>query len=258
MEPIKVIVFSSQPYSPYILNVLKKAKSIKIVKIIEDKKQLDNLNLKETKADVGILAAFGAILQTELLSWPEKGILNIHPSLLPKYRGPSPIQTAFINGDETTGVSIIKLDEQIDHGPIIKQEEVKITENDNSRSLYQKLFTKGAQMIVEILPEYMEGKIKPQVQDHREATYTQKLTKEKGQIDWEKDDQYNQRFINAMHPWPGAWTPIEIKNITKRLKIIKSHLKNNKLAIDKVQLEGKNPVSFKQFQEGYPDAKIKS
>lgn len=257
MKPIKVIVFSSQPYSPYVLDVLKKAKEIEIVKVIEDKKQLDDLNLKETKADVGILAAFGAILQTELLSWPEKGILNIHPSLLPKYRGPSPIQTALVNGDKTTGVSIIKLDEQIDHGPIIGQEKTGINENDNSQSLYQKLFTKGAQMIVELLPDYVQGKFKPQPQNHQEATYTQKLTKDSGQIDWQKDNQYNERLINAMYPWPGAWTDIKIKNETKRLKILKSHLEGKNLIIDQVQLEGKKPVSFKQFKEGYPKTKIR-
>ncbi len=258
MKPIKVIVFSSKPYSPFVLKALKQAKNIKIIKVVEDRKQLEGLNSKETKVDVGIVAAFGVILKPNLLKLPLKGILNIHPSLLPQYRGSSPIQTAILSGDNETGVTIIKMDEQIDHGLIVKQTKAKISKDDTNQTLYQKLFTKGAKMIIELLPDYLEGKIKPEPQKHQEATYTQKLTKDSGQIDWQKDNQYNERFLRAMSPWPGAWTNIKIKNENKRLKILKSHLEGKNLIIDQVQLEGKKQVSFKQFKEGYPEVSLKN
>ena len=216
------------------------------------------------RPDVGVIAS-GPILSSKTLSWPQKGFLNIHPSLLPKYRGPSPGQTAILNGDQKTGVTIIKLVKKVDAGPILHQTTEPIKPDDTSQSLYQRLFTQGAEALIKILPDYLEGKIKLREQDHTQAAYTQKLTRESGRINWQKSAEYNERFVRAMFPWPGAWTNVSLdggpavggdsSKVTyglKRLKILKAHLKNKKLVLDQVQLEGKKPVTWKQFCEGHP------
>jgi methionyl-tRNA formyltransferase len=184
------------------------------------------------------------------------GLLNLHPSLLPKYRGPTPVPTAILAGEKETGLTIIKVDEQIDHGPIVIQFKEEIGNHETSDDLLKRLFTKGAQELILLLPDYLEGKIELEEQKHLKATLTQKLTKESGKIDWAKPVDYQERFVRAMSPWPEAWTEIKINQETKRLKILKAHLEEEKLVLDEVQLEGKNPVSFKQFQEGYPQVKI--
>jgi methionyl-tRNA formyltransferase len=244
VKKIKIIFFGSDQYSQIVLNHLQEDQRWQIVK-----------NLKE-KPDVGILASYGKILTKEELKKPKHGILNIHPSLLPKYRGPTPVPTAILNGDQETGVTIFKIDEKIDHGPIISQFKEEIRPDDNADELLKRLFTAGAQVLTTILPAYLEGKIKPREQDDSQATYTKKLTREDGKINWQEPPAKIERKIRTFYPWPGTWTEVKIKGEKKRLKILKAHLEGNKLILDQVQLEGKNPVSYKQFQEGYPKAAI--
>ena len=241
MKKTKIIFFGSDQYSQIVLQKLQKDKRWQIVKSLEE------------KPDVGVLASYGRILKKEELNKPKHGILNLHPSLLPKYRGPSPVQTALLNCEQKTGLTIIKMDEKIDHGPIVSQFKEEIRPDDTTTSLYQRLFTAGAQVLNTILPVYLEGKIEMRKQDESQTTKTKKLTREDGKIDWKKTAVFNERFIRAMHPWPGAWTEIKIKGKEKRLKIIQAHLEGNKLIFDQVQLEGKKPVTWKQFQEGYPN-----
>jgi len=213
---------------------------------------------KKLKADVGILAWYGKILPKEILEIPKHGVLNVHPSLLPKYRGPSPVQAAILNGDKKAGVTIFKMDEQMDHGPILVQFKEEIKPDDTSQSLYERLFTVGGQSLATILPSYLEGKIKLRKQNHKMATYTRLLNRDSGKICWQDKDKVIERFIRAMHPWPGAWTRVKIpgKRKPKRLKILKAHLERGKLVLDQVQLEGKKPVTYSQFQAGYPSARI--
>lgn len=213
---------------------------------------------KNLKADVGILAWYGKMLPKEILALPKHGVLNVHPSLLPRYRGPSPVQTAIFNGDKQTGVTIFKMDEQMDHGPILAQFKEEIKPDDTAESLYERLFTLGGQALISILPAYLKGKIAPRQQDHPKATYTRRLTRDSGKIDWKTPDAEIERFIRAMHPWPGSWTRVKIPEYreTRRLKILKAHLEKGQLVLDAVQLEGKKPVTWKQFQQGYPKAKI--
>jgi len=112
-------------------------------------------------------------------------------------------------------------------------------------------------VLTTILPVYLEGKIELRKQNDSQATFTKKLTRNDGKIDWKKSDVYKERFIRAMYPYPGAWTEVGLKEKgKKRLKILEAHLEANKLVLDKVQLEGKKPVAWKQFQEGYPEAKV--
>jgi len=255
----KIIFFGSDKYASIVLDSLKQDRHFEIIQVVTNQKDLEKVRLIKPQPDVGVLASFGAIIPKPLLNFPQKGILNIHPSLLPKYRGPSPVQAAILAGDRQTGVTIIKIDEKIDHGPIVSQFTENIQPDDTAETLYQRLFTQGVEVLKTILPAYLEGRIELRQQDHSQATYTQKLTRDDGKMDWQKPADYNERFIRAMSPWPGAWTEIQLKPTNaslRRLKILKAHLKNNKLILDHVQLEGKNPVTFKQFQEGYPEAKI--
>ena len=244
------------------------------------------------QADLGILASYSQIIPMSVIKAFPHGILNIHPSLLPKYRGSSPVQAAILNGDNQTGVSIIKLDEKLDHGPIVTQFKEEILADDTSETLRNRLFEKSAQVLVELLPAYMQGKIHPKVQNEKEASITTQIKKEDGYIPqetlraaligktpakpWEIKFIKNfsviptphtiNCFTRAMTPWPGAWTFVRLSNAqgqeTKRLKILKVHTeeipstKNNKLILDEIQLEGKNKVSWKQFSEGYPTNSI--
>jgi len=254
----QIVFFGSDKYGSLVLEVLKKNPSLEIVKIIQTKDDLNDLESLE-RPDLGIIASFGALIPEKIISWPKMGLLNLHPSLLPKYRGPTPIPTAILNGEKETGLTIIKIDKEIDHGPIIHQFKEAINSDKTSDDLLKRLFKTGAEVLVTLLPDYLEGKIKLQEQDHKKATFTEKLTKESGYIDWTKPADYQQRFMQAMSPWPGAWGEIKLRKgdkENKRLKILKTHLEKQKLVLDLVQLEGKKPVTWKQFLEGYPQAKI--
>jgi methionyl-tRNA formyltransferase len=230
-------------------------------------------------ADIGILAAYGEIIPNSVIDRFRFGILNIHPSLLPKYRGASPVQAALVAGDSATGVSIIKLDEQLDHGPIISQFEEEILSDDTTETLRRRLFARASEVLVALIKPYMSGKITPREQNHAKATFTRQLkkadgfisakyldlsfqgktSKSKWKIPFVKDfslvpsanSLYN--FIRAMQPWPIAWTNVRL-NQEKRLKLLNSHLDEQKLILDEVQLEGKNPVSYSQFRQAYPES----
>src|SRR3989344_7514009 len=144
-------------------------------------KQLANLN-----ASIGILADFGLLVQEKILNTFPKGIINIHPSLLPKYRGPTPVQTTIYNGEKETGVSIIKLDNKIDHGPILGQEKEEILPLDTAQSLYERLFRKGGEMLPNIINKYLNGSLNPIAQNHKNATFTKHLSRQDGFIDINK------------------------------------------------------------------------
>lgn len=198
--------------------------------------------------DLGILASYGQIISKDVIDTFSQGILVIHPSLLPKYRGASPIQAAIANGDAETGLSVLKMDEKMDHGPIVSQFKEDILPTDTFESLRTKIFDKAADFTAELIPFYVKQKAKPKEQNHIEATYTKILTKQDGFVDLTKVDPAEvERKLRAYTPWPGIWT---IHN-EKRLKIINAHLEDGKLVLDEVQLEGKNPVTWKQFKEAY-------
>ena len=209
------------------------------------------------EADLGVCAAYGKIIPGNIIKQFKFGILNIHPSLLPKYRGASPINEAIKNGDIETGVTIIKMDEKMDHGPIVTFFKEEITTNDTTDSLRQRLFERSADVLTQLIPPYVSGKVKPKDQNHDDATFTKTLTREDGLIDLkEKTPEEIERFLRAMHPWPGVWTYIKLdKNEgKKRLKILEAHIEEGKLIPEIVQLEGKNKVPWNQFKEGYPNS----
>lgn len=241
MSMITVNFFTSAKHTKPVIEVLKEAKNIRLLNIY---KKLNKIE----KADVFIVADFGEILPKKVLEIPKHSSLCLHPSLLPKYRGASPVQFAIMNGKKETGATIFKMDKKIDHGPIIAQFKEKIRDDDTAETLYARLFKAGAEVLVTILPAWVEGRIKPRVQNHSKATYAPRLKKEDGKIDWQNSDQEIEGFIRAMTPWPGAWTMID----SKRLKILKAHLEGGKLVINQVQLEGKKPITWKQFLAGHP------
>lgn len=215
----------------------------------------DFKKIKELKPDLVIVASYGKVIPKKILEIPKHGCLNIHPSFLPKYRGPSPIQTTILNGDKKTGVTIILMDEKIDHGPILVQQEWEIP---NSKITYpelsQKLAQLGIKLLIQTIPKWIRGEIKPKSQDHSKATHTKILKREDGKIDWSEPAQEIERQIRAFNPWPGTFTFIKHKNKTLRIKVLEADIsKDNKLIIKKLQPEGKKAMSFEEFKRGYHD-----
>lgn len=205
--------------------------------------------LRSLKPDLGIIAAYGRIIPKEVLDIPKHGIINLHPSLLPKYRGASPIQSAILIGEKETGVTIILLDEELDHGPILAQEKLLIANDDTSLSLTEKLGKLGAKLLIDVAPKWISGKIKPRRQDHKKATFTKIFKKEDGYIDSKNppDPEKFQRMIRAFYRWPGVYTKLRMEN--GEWKIVKF------LPGNLIQPEGKKPMDAKTFLNGYPEAR---
>lgn len=162
--------------------------------------------LKEIAPDVIVVVAYGQILKKEVLEIPPKGCVNLHPSLLPKYRGPAPIQWAIINGERETGVTVMFLDEGEDTGDIIAQKRVKIEDDDTAETLYDRLSLIGAQLLIDVLRDMDRGEVSGRAQDHSQATYAPKLRKEDGHIDWTADSVRIYNLIRGTKPWPGAYS----------------------------------------------------
>lgn len=196
-------------------------------------------SIKKLNPNLLVLAAYGQIVPKELLDIPSQGSLNVHPSLLPKYRGASPIQTAFLNQEKETGVTIIKMSEKVDSGEILAQIKVPIHSLDNYQTLSIKLANLGGNLIRQLLSMWMEGEIKAHPQDETLASITPMIKKEDGFIDWKKPPKNLEAMIRAYYPWPGVWT--EFKG--KILKFLPGGL---------VQLEGKSPVKLEVFRQGHP------
>ncbi len=228
--------------------------------------------LKNLKPDLAIVAAYGKILPKEILEIPKHGFINVHGSLLPKYRGASPIQSAVLNGDKETGITIMKIDKEIDHGSIISNVKIQISNDDTFESLSQKLAISGADLLIKIIPDYIFGKIKSIKQDHSKATYTKIIKKEDGKIDWSKSAEEIERMTRAFYPWPTVYTFVNLKKLLKILeagvlndgnkKTGEVFLKNNELAVQcgkniltikKLQLEGGKVLSAKEFLNGHKD-----
>ncbi len=167
-------------------------------------------------ADVFVVSSYGMILPTEIIELPKLKTLNTHPSALPRYRGPTPIQAALLNGDAQTGTSIIILDEDVDHGPLLGQKIVDISPDDNYFTLEDRLAKASADLLLEALADYQAGKITPLPQDDSQATFTKIITKEDGRINWEQSAEQIYNQFRAFYVWPGIWTTWR----GKKLKIL--------------------------------------
>ena len=182
-------------------------------------------SLSAISSSLGLVASYGKIIPQWLIEKFPRGLLNIHPSLLPQYRGPSPIQSALLNGETETGVSVMLIDAEMDHGPILAAEKTTIDSSEYNIQLSGRLFKIGGELLVRVLPDYLTGKLIPQPQDHSQATFTRKFTPEDGKIDWQKSAReiYNQ--IRALNPEPGTFTLLNSRSDNNRvdLKYFKNH-----------------------------------
>jgi methionyl-tRNA formyltransferase len=225
--------------------------------------------------DLIIVIAYAQIIPPSILELPKFGCINIHASLLPKYRGAACIQAAILNGDTETGLSIIKMDKGLDTGPIIYQEKININKDDTTGIVFTKLATMSGQILPTIIKKYISEELKPKAQDNDRATYVGMLKKSNGKIDWHKTANEIERFIRAMHPWPGANSTVNYQLQITNLKIISTEhsvlginhhkpgtlfVDNNKLCVQcgkdalvikQLQLEGKKDLTDKEFLNGH-------
>lgn len=226
--------------------------------------------LREEAPDLIVVAAFGQILSQEILNLPRYGCVNVHASLLPRYRGAAPIQWAVINGEEKSGVTIMQMDAGLDTGDILLQEEIILDPKETGESLYEKTAKLGGELLVKALPMIEQGTLKPVKQDESESTYASMLRKEMGNIDWKMPAAKIERLVRGLNSWPGAYTFLG----GKMLKIWGSSVKEQEaqgepgtvagtdrkaifvncgegvLALEEVQFEGKKRMSAQAFLLG--------
>ncbi len=175
-------------------------------------------DLKTHPADVAVVASFGQIIPQRVIDLYPHGMINVHGSILPKYRGASPIAAAILNGDRETGVTIMKMDALMDHGPTLATAAEPIQEEDTTPTLEKRLATLGAKILPDVLFDDLTGKLTPQEQDHAAATSVKLLSRENGKIDWHKPAHEIERQVRAYAPWPGTYTTLN----GKRLKIMRA------------------------------------
>ena len=226
-------------------------------------------------ADLAVVSSYGILIPVDIMDLFKFGCVNIHPSILPKYRGPSPVVAAILNGDSITGVSIMSLDKGMDTGPILAQKEIPITTKYTTPDLTSKLFHIGSELLIETLPKLLNGAIKYQHQNNSKSTYTNFLRKEDGNINWTNPANQIANQIRAYIPWPGTytyWKGQQLKILSaetddkfvgdqKPGQVLTSINKNiipvvtskGLLLVDKLQMEGKNPLEAKEFLQGYPE-----
>jgi len=248
------------------------------VKVLKPEKVKDNAEfnqeMQNIAAELFVVVSYGQILPAEIINMPKYKSINVHFSLLPKYRGPSPIQSAILNGEKETGTSIFILDEQVDHGPVLAQKPMAIDGDDNSISLSQKLAFASAELIIPTIDGYTSGTIIAKPQDDSQATHTEHIDKAHGKVDWNKtaSEIYNQ--FRAFYPWPGIWTKWdnrilkitdcaihrinesdESTNVYESGKILEGGVvacgQSTFLQINTLQLEGKNETKILDFLNGY-------
>jgi methionyl-tRNA formyltransferase len=235
--------------------------------------------IKKLSPDLIILAAYGQIIPEAILTIPKYGSINVHPSLLPLWRGASPIQYAILNGDKKTGVSIMRMTAGLDEGPIILQEEMVLTGQEYFSELHDKLAEMASELLNKAISNIFSGQVSLQLQDNSLASYSKILTKEDGRINWQKPAQAIERQIRALAVWPSSYTFFNDKGKSKRIKIIEAethksidgkeysigqvlNLSPDKigvqcgqdlLVINKLQVEGKQEITIADFLRGYPN-----
>ena len=226
-------------------------------------------------ADLYIVAAYGKIIPKQILEIPKFCALVLHPSLLPRWRGPSPVQFSILNGDEVAGVTIMKMDELMDHGPIVAQRVVCDIDRKSFTELNPILWEAGTKLLMETLPKWIDGEITGIEQDDASATFSKMLKRDDGRIDWKKPASEIERMIRAFNPWPGTWTLLPTKDKIMRVKIEKGDAEDEEIlegspgylrivddrpliktgrgsiALKEVTLEGKKTLDAPSFLRGY-------
>ncbi len=221
--------------------------------------------IKSLNLDLAIVVAYGQILPQNILNLSKNGFINLHASLLPNWRGAAPIQRSIISMDKITGISVMKINEKLDEGPVMNSYQIKILENENASSLSQRLSELAKKIIIQNIEEIFKNKAKFNNQDHTRATYAKKILKSEGEINWDDHSNKIVAKINALYPTPGAWFIFK----KKRYKVLEAkHSKKigaagevlddeltiscgtNSIKILKIQKEGKNPQKTKDFLLG--------
>jgi len=257
---------------------IKKVSGVLGIPVIEPETLRNNNiteKIRDLKPDICVVVSYGKIIPKEILEIPRLGFVNIHPSLLPQYRGATPIQTAILEGREETGITIMLIDEEMDHGSILAQQKIEIRKDEYFDELSERLSNLSATFLLETIKKYNDGSIKPVAQKHEEATSTKKFSREDAKINWNKTSREIFNKIRALNPEPGIWTTID----GKTLKIINASLterppkeigmmsiENNELfistsdkllRINRLQLEGKKEVDSSEFIKGNKSIKIR-
>ncbi len=231
--------------------------------------KIENFKLEIDKPDFCVVAAYGKIIPQWLIDLPNKGFLNIHPSLLPKYRGPTPIQAALLNGDSETAVTIMQIDKDMDHGPILLQKKFIIEPDETFPQLHDRLAVEGAKLLLEVIRNFNTYPM--QEQDHSQATFVTIPTREEAQINWNRPAKEIHNQIRALNPEPGTWAHwgdkvLNIKSarlsqstsnapgmICKEDGKIITGTSTHGLELLTIQLEGKKETSALEFSQGHPD-----
>lgn len=220
-----------------------------ILKLVRDDSDL----IGDDNIDLFVVAAYGKIIPQTLLDIPKKGAINVHGSLLPKYRGASPIQSAILNGDEKTGVTIMLMDSEMDHGAMLAKSEIEISETETFETLEEKMTEVGGQLLIETLDKFLNNQIQAETQDETQATYCKLIKKSDGYFEIDNPPSLNKldQMIRAYYPWPNVWTVWTGGRGKGKGLIVKFYPEG------KMQMEGKNIVSREEFLRGYPDFPIK-
>ncbi len=279
---MKIAFFGSSKYSVIVAKYLKKHHNLCLVVTIPDKEKgrkniltpspvktwaLENKipvlevrrlvygyvdKIKTFAPDFLVVCDYGLFLPDSLLAIPKYASLNVHHSLLPKYRGPSPAPSAILNGEKVSGVSIIEMSNQLDAGDIVAQKTYTLKPNETTESLLTTLNTLGSEILIDVIQQYEKGTVKKTKQSKKEATFTPHITKQDGLIDLANPPSPEKldRMIRAYYPWPGVWTKFRIHPPAGG-----SEFRIKLLPEKKIQVEGKKPMSYKDFVNGYPNAK---
>lgn len=230
--------------------------------------------IRDLKPDAIVVVAFGQIIPKSIIGIPPRGCVNVHPSLLPRHRGPSPIQETILQGDRNGGVTIMLMDEKVDHGAILRQQSFPVDTEETYNTLRKKTTSYGVALLISTLRDWLAKKITPQAQDDTEATYTRLLTRNSGKIVWSNTSDEIERSVRALNPWPGTWTLCG----NKRVKVLEArslpthsaiHIPGTlfqsseiphqllvkcgqgALSLIRLQVEGKRELSAKEFLAGY-------
>lgn len=227
--------------------------------------------LADLKPDLFVIVAYGRIIPIDVLEIPLQGAINVHPSLLPNYRGPSPIQAAIANQETETGVTIMLIDEQMDHGALLMQQKMKIDASDDAVTMLDKAAKIGAPMLIDSIKKYHAGKLEPIEQNHDKATYCRLINKEDGRVDWNQSAESIEAKSRAYRPWPGIFTNWngKILKLTRVTISPQSAISPGLVKIDgdrlfigtgsspievlELQPEGKQPMITKAFLNGNKD-----
>jgi methionyl-tRNA formyltransferase len=196
--------------------------------------------LREVRPDVMVVVAYGQIIPPDVLAVPKLGVVNVHASLLPRHRGAAPIAHAILAGDKETGVTIMRMDEQLDHGPILAARATPVGEREDAVGLTARLAQMGAELLVETIERL--GEIRAVEQEHANATVAPRLKREDGQLGLNTDAREIDRRVRALQPWPGVTLPTS----RGRVKVLSGHIDGERYVPDVVQVPGKKPAPAKQ------------